>query len=95
MRAQKKNKRLETELRELDAFLSHVLRSYMISICGFASLLSEEVKQMRRGTGKENMRKIEQNIRELDASIESALRQIRSTFSVRTHNHNESKGRVK
>ena len=94
MRAQKKNKRLEAELQELDEFLSHVLRSYMISICGFTSLLSEEVKKMSRGKRKKEIQRIEQSIWGLYASIEGAVTQIRSFFPVRTHDRKNNKGRI-
>ena len=74
-------KKLEKELVHLTDFLSHDLRSNMVSICGFSALLAEELKGARHGRSRHYIRRVEENIRSMDISIQAITRQIRSTFS--------------
>lgn len=74
-------KSLEKELGRVAEVLSHDLRSYMVSICGFAALLLDESKRPRHGKSRHYIQRIEGNIRDMDLSLQAVIRQVRSVFT--------------
>ena len=75
-------KGFEKTLGQVAEFLSHDLRSCMVSIGGFGAILSGEVKRMRHRKSRHYINRIERNIQEMDASVQAMIRQIRAVSRI-------------